>query len=93
VQEFSIAMLIYTAFKIALMLARMFSGYSRGAKAYNTVEPKHLQDKIKYLGLYVEFLNKNIYEELKNKYTVINEKNVENKRSDTIDEIRAGGNS
>lgn len=93
VREFSIAMLIYTIFKMALMLARMYAGYSRGGKAYNTVEPKHLQDKIKYLGLYVEFLSKGIYEELKDKYTVINEKNVENKRSDTADEIGTGGDS
>ena len=63
-------MVIYTIFKIALMAYRMYRGYSRGAKGYNTVEPKHLQDKIKYLYLYLEFLDKRIYETLGDKYNV-----------------------
>ena len=42
----------------AQMLYRMYSGYARGAKGYNAIEPKHLQDKIKYLGLYLEFLER-----------------------------------
>ena len=71
IEEFSIAMIIYTIFKIALMLFRMYVGYSRGSKGYNSVEPKHLQDKIKYLYLYLEFLDKKMYEKLGDKYTVI----------------------
>lgn len=70
-QEFTIGAVIYTIFKLALMLFRMYSGYSRGAKAFNTVEPKHLQDKIKYLYLYLEFLDKRIYESLGDKYNVV----------------------
>lgn len=71
VQEFTIGAVIYTMFKLALMMFRMYAGYSRGAKAYNSVEPKHLQDKIKYLCLYLEFLEKKFYEKLGDKYTVI----------------------
>ncbi len=70
-EEFSIAMIIYTIFKIALMLFRMYTGYSRGCKAYGVVEPKALSDKIKYLTLYQEFLDKKMYNELGDKYTVI----------------------
>ena len=78
-QEFTLAMLIYTIFKIALMVYRMYVGYSRGAKGYNAIDPKHLQDKIKYLYLYLEFLDKRIYETLGDKYDVIGaEKDSEN---------------
>lgn len=92
IREFSVAMLIYTIFKIALMLYRMYSGYARGAKGYNAIEPKHLQDKIKYLGLYLEFLEKKIYLTLKDKYNIVGEDFIaENQRKDTVDESRAGG--
>jgi hypothetical protein len=70
-EEFSLAMIIYTIFKIALMLFRMYTGYSRGCKAYGVVEPKALSDKIKYLTLYLEFLDKKMYNQLGDKYTVI----------------------
>ncbi|MBP3376185.1 MAG: hypothetical protein J6L83_05425 [Clostridia bacterium] len=70
IREFSVAMLIYTIFKIALMLYRMYAGYSRGAKAYNAIDPKSLQSKVKYLGLYLEFLDKRIYETLGDRYTL-----------------------
>ena len=68
IEDFSVAMIIYTIFKLCLLLFRMYVGYSRGAKGYNTVEPKHLQDKIKYLYMYLEFLNRKTYEELGDKY-------------------------
>lgn len=71
VREVTVGMIIYTIFKIALMLYRMYCGYSRGAKGYNTVDPKHLQDKIKYLYLYLEFLEKKIYLELADKYDIL----------------------
>lgn len=72
-QEFTVGAIIYTVFKIALMLFRMYSGYSRGAKAFNSVEPKHLQDKIKYLYMYLEFLEKKIYLKIRDKYDIIND--------------------
>jgi hypothetical protein len=49
----------------------MYSGYSEGAKAFNSVEPKHLQVKIKYLYLYLEFVEKKIYLELGDKYDIV----------------------
>lgn len=67
-QNFSWGMVIYTMFKIALMLFRMYRGYSRGAKAFNTVEPKHLQAKTKYLYMYLEFLQNKTYLKLGDKY-------------------------
>ena len=69
-KDASLGMVIYTLFKITLMIYRMYVGYSRGAKGYNTVEPKHLQAKIKYLYLYQEFVDKRIYEKLGDKYNV-----------------------
>lgn len=66
--NFSVGMVIYTIFKIALMLFRMYRGYSRGAKAFNTIEPKHLQAKTKFLYMYLEFLEKKTYLEFEDKY-------------------------
>ena len=56
-QDMSIGRVIYTVFKVSMMLYRMYCGYTRGAKAYNTIEPVHLQAKIKYLYLYIEYCN------------------------------------
>ena len=68
IQNFSFGMIVYTMFKIALMLFRMYRGYSRGAKAFNTVEPKHLQAKTKYLYMYLEFLENKTYLKLGDRY-------------------------
>lgn len=69
-EQFSVGMLIYTVFKLALMVFRMYRGFSRGARAFNSVEPKHLQSKIKYLYLYLEFLDARTYEQLTDKYSM-----------------------
>jgi hypothetical protein len=94
VQEVTVGMIIYTIFKIALMLYRMYCGYSRGAKGYNTVDPKHLQDKNKYLYLYLEFVEKKIYLELADKYDIINiignQTYVEDKWQEQVNEAGAG---
>lgn len=66
--NFSVGMVIYTIFKIALMLFRMYRGYSRGAKAFNTIEPKHLQAKTKFLYMYLEFLENKTYLKFGDKY-------------------------
>ena len=71
IKNVSVGMVIYTLFKITLMLYRMYQGYSRGAKGFNSVEPKHLQAKIKYLYLYLEFLDKKIYLELADRYDIV----------------------
>lgn len=57
-QDASWGRVIYTIFKVSVLLFRMWCGYMRGAKAFNTVEPTHLQGKIKYLNLYLEYLAK-----------------------------------
>ena len=63
-QDASLGRVIYTVFKLSMMAYRMYQGYARGARGYNTIEPKHLQAKIRYLYLYLEFLNKKIYDQL-----------------------------
>lgn len=55
-QDVSMGRVIYTVFKLAMMAYRMYQGYARGARGFNTIEPKHLQQKIKYLYLYLEYL-------------------------------------
>lgn len=88
-QEFSLAMLVYTIFKIALMLYRMYSGYSRGAKGFNSIDPLRLQGQIHYLNLYMEFLNKKIYLSLKDKYTLVGTSDAEDKREEQVDQAGA----
>lgn len=56
--DITIGRVVYTGFKIAMLLYRMYTGYSRGARAFNTIEPIHLQAKIRYLNIYLEFLKK-----------------------------------
>ena len=50
-------LVMYTVLKLALLCWRMYKGYSAGAKAYNTIEVKHLQDKMTYMHLYLEHKN------------------------------------
>lgn len=61
-------LIIYTVFKLVMLTLRMYSGYNNGSRAYNAVEVKHIQDKMKYLKLYVEFLDKKIYKSIEEKY-------------------------
>ncbi len=69
--DVSVGRVIYTLFKLSMMFYRMFKGYNRGAMGYNTVEPKHIQDKIKYLHLYLEFVEKKMYLKLKERYDLV----------------------
>ncbi|MBE6584694.1 MAG: hypothetical protein E7649_06955 [Ruminococcaceae bacterium] len=67
------------AMKLVGVFMRYYRGYSNGAKAFNTVEVKHISDKVQYFHLYNEFLDKRYYEKLKDKYgdTIIeNEKDT-----------------
>jgi hypothetical protein len=57
-QDVSMGRVIYTIFKVSMMLYRMYCGYMRGVKAFGTIERIHLQAKIKYLYLYLEYLAK-----------------------------------
>lgn len=51
-------LVMYTLLKLALLCYRMCKGFSAGSRAYNTFEVKHLQDKMTYMHLYLEYLSK-----------------------------------
>ena len=61
-------LLFAAAMKLVGVFMRYYRGYSSGAKAFNTVEVKHISDKIQYFHLYNEFLDKKFYIKLKDKY-------------------------
>lgn len=51
-------LVMYTLLKLALLCWRMFKGFSAGSRAFSTFEVKHLQDKMTYMHLYLEYLSK-----------------------------------
>lgn len=63
---------IYTLGKLCILLYRMFKGYDDGAKAYHTVEVRHLDSKSEYLEEFVTFVDDKIYIKIANEYTEIN---------------------
>ena len=66
--DISLARVIYTVFKLTMLLFRMSSGYSRGAKAYNTYEVKMYKAKTNYLYQYLKFVEEKMYLKLGDKY-------------------------
>ena len=66
--DITIARVIYTVFKLTMLLFRMAKGYDRGARAYNTVEVRQLKAKINYLRQYVRFIEDKLYLKLGDKY-------------------------
>ena len=66
--DVTIARVIYTIFKLTMLLFRMAKGYDRGAKAYNTVEVRQLKAKTNYLRQYIKFIVDKIYLKLGDKY-------------------------
>lgn len=70
-KDITFARVIYTLVKLTALLFRMAMGYNNGAKAYNTVEVRHLQAKIRYLEAYVEFIEKKVYESIADRYEQI----------------------
>ena len=66
--DVSLARVIYTVFKVIVLLYRMAMGYSVGAKAYNTVEARQLAVKCNYLRNYVHFVEDKTYLKLGDKY-------------------------
>ena len=64
--------LVYTLGKLAALLYRMFKGYSDGARAYHTIEVRHLDSKSEYLEEYADFYDKKVYLTIANEYTQIN---------------------
>ena len=79
------SLVLYTIMKLALLTWRMYKGYSEGARAYNMAEVKHIQDKMRYLHLYTEFIQKKMYLSLDEKYelpiNVTNERAAEGEPS------------
>lgn len=76
--DISIARIIYTVFKLVLLLFRMFKGYERGAKAFNTIEVKHLKARAYYLRGYIQFMNEKVFLKLAKKYPEIQDLMDEN---------------
>ena len=66
--DISLARVMYTAFKLIVLLSRMAQGYDHGAKAYNTIEVKQLKAKNNYLRQYIRFVNDKTYLKLGDKY-------------------------
>lgn len=66
--DISFAKVIYTVFKLVLLLAQMARGYEKGAHAYNTTQVMHLKSKSVYLREYLRFMSDNMYSRLPEKY-------------------------
>lgn len=66
--DISFSRVMYTAFKLVVLLFRMAKGYDTGARAYNTVEVRQLQSKCSYLRQYIRFVNDKTYLKLEDKY-------------------------
>ena len=70
-KDITIARVLYTAVKLVALLFRMANGYNNGAKAYNTMEVRHLSAKIEYLDEYAEFMDKKLYLQIADQYPEI----------------------
>jgi hypothetical protein len=80
--DISIARIIYTVFKLVLLLFRMFKGYERGSRAFNRIEVKHLKARTHYLRNYIQFVTDKIYVKLADKYEEIRDLMAENEVED-----------
>ena len=66
--DITFARVIYTVFKLTMLLFRMAKGYDRGARAYNTIEVRQYKAKANYLGQYIKFIEDKTYLKLGDKY-------------------------
>jgi hypothetical protein len=66
--DVSFARVLYTVFKLVMLLFRMAKGYDRGARAYNTIEVRQHKAKCIYLRLYERFVQDKTYLKLGDKY-------------------------
>lgn len=66
--DITFARVMYTIFKVVVLLFRMARGYERGARAYHTVETRQLQAKSHFLRLYKSFIDDKTYLKLGEKY-------------------------
>jgi hypothetical protein len=66
--DITFARVIYTIFKLTMLLFRMAKGYDKGARAYNIVEVRQFKAKTKYLREYLSFIEDKTYLRLGDKY-------------------------
>lgn len=66
--DLSFARVMYTIFKLIVLIYRMAVGYGIGAKAYNTVEVRQLEVKSAFLRNYIRFVTEKTYLKIGNKY-------------------------
>lgn len=71
--DITFARVVYTIFKLTMLLFRMAKGYERGAKAYNTVEVKNLKVRTNYLRQYIKFVEEETYLKFKDEYEELKE--------------------
>ena len=67
-QDNTLARVVYTVFKLTMLLFRMTRGYDRGARAFNTVQVRHNKAKSNYLRQYLKFIEDKTYLKLEDKY-------------------------
>ena len=67
-QDITFARVLYTLFKLIMLLFRMAKGYDRGARAYNTIEVRQYMARSNYLRQYITFVRDKIYLNLEDKY-------------------------
>ena len=66
--DITFARVVYTVFKLVMLLFRMARGYDRGSRAFNTIEVRQLKAKSNYLRQYLKFMEEKIYLKLGDKY-------------------------
>lgn len=66
--DVTVARVIYTVFKLTVLLTNMARGYARGATAYNTVQVRNYKAKSNYLRQYLKFVKEKTYLKLGDKY-------------------------
>lgn len=71
--DITFARVVYTIFKLTMLLFRMAKGYERGAKAYNTIEVKNLKVRTNYLRQYIKFVEEETYLKFKDEYEELKE--------------------
>ena len=71
--DITFARVVYTVFKLTMLLYRMAKGYERGAKAYNTIEVKNLKVRTNYLRQYITFVEEETYLKFKDEYEELKE--------------------
>lgn len=71
-QDITFARVLYTMFKLVMLLFRMAKGYDRGARAYNTIEVRQYRARSNYLRQYITFIRDKIYLKVGDRYGDVN---------------------